>query len=59
MCMYTSQGSALNTALEVDRHIYEVNVLGTISLTHEVLPDMVRRRKGHIVVTSSLAGKGG
>ena len=55
----SSKGSALNTAIDVDRQIYEVNVLGTTSLTREVLPDMVRRKKGHIVVTSSLAGKSG
>ena len=53
----SSKGSALKTAIDVDRKIYEVNVLGTISLTRHVLPHMMKRKQGHIVVTSSLAGK--
>ena len=53
----SSKGSALKTAIDVDRQIYEVNVLGTISLTRHILPTMIKRKQGHIVVTSSLAGK--
>ena len=53
----SSKGSALKTAIDDDRQIYEVNVLGTISLTRHVLPNMIKRKQGHIVVTSSLAGK--
>ncbi len=53
----SSKGWAIKTSLEVDKQIFEVNILGTISLTRQVLPHMTRRKKGHIVVTSSLAGK--
>ena len=53
----SSKGSAVKTAIDVDRQIYEVNVLGTISLTRHVLSNMIKRKQGHIVVTSSLAGK--
>ena len=34
-----------------------LNVLGPMSITKQVLPHMLQRRQGHIVVTSSVAGK--
>ena len=37
----------------------ELNYFGTISLTKAVLPYMLKRKQGHIVVTSSVAGKTG
>ncbi|CAG5134016.1 unnamed protein product [Candidula unifasciata] len=43
--------------LDVDRELFDVNVLGPVSLTQEVLPHMIQRKQGHVVVTSSLAGK--
>jgi len=45
------------TVLEVDRRIMEVNYFGVISLTKAVLPFMLQRNSGHIVVISSLLGK--
>nr|KAI8735351.1 dehydrogenase/reductase SDR family member 7-like; partial [Biomphalaria glabrata] len=42
--------------LEVDRHIFELNVLGPVSLTQAVLPHMIERKAGQIAVMSSLAG---
>ncbi|XP_043711687.1 dehydrogenase/reductase SDR family member 7 [Telopea speciosissima] len=36
---------------------FDVNVLGTISLTRLLAPSMLRRGKGHFVVMSSAAGK--
>lgn len=47
----------MNTELSVERRIMEVNYFGTLSLTHTVLPDMVKRGSGQIVVISSLMGK--
>ena len=47
---------AINTSLEVDRKIMEVNYFGSISLSKAVLPGMVRRKKGHHVVISSASG---
>jgi len=50
---------ATETDMEVIRKVMEVNFFGTIALTRAVLPDMIERRSGHIVVTSSVMGKFG
>lgn len=42
--------------LKVDRELWELNVLGTVSLTRNVLPHMMKRRQGHIALVSSIAG---
>ena len=47
------------TSLAVDRAILDLNTVGTVSLTKAILPHMIERRKGQIVVLSSLAGKYG
>ncbi len=38
------------------RSIYETNIFGVLHCLAPVLPGMIHRRKGHIVVISSLAG---
>jgi uncharacterized protein len=40
---------------DLDR-LVAVNVLAAFRLTRAVLPDMVRRRRGHVVLVSSIAG---
>ena len=45
------------TSLEVDRALLDLNVVGTISLTKAVLPHMIERHEGQIVVVSSIGGK--
>lgn len=47
---------AIDTKIEVDREIMEINYFGTIGLTKAVLPGMVERKQGHIVVISSAVG---
>ncbi|GFO13183.1 dehydrogenase/reductase sdr family member [Plakobranchus ocellatus] len=42
--------------LKVDRELWELNILGPVSLTNCVLPHMMTRRQGHIVAVSSLLG---
>ncbi|XP_068746504.1 dehydrogenase/reductase SDR family member 7-like [Montipora capricornis] len=44
-------------SLEVDRTIMDINTIGTISLTKQVLPYMIQQQKGKIVVVSSALGK--
>lgn len=46
-------------SIDVDRAIMDVNTFGTISLTKAVLPYMIQRQKGDIVVVSSGIGKFG
>lgn len=49
----------LDTPLEIDRKIMEINFFGTIALTKSVLPFMVKQKSGHIIIMSSIAGKFG
>jgi len=45
-----------DTHLEVDRKIMEVNFFGNIALTKAVLPKMLAKNSGQIVVMSSVVG---
>ncbi|WP_017733592.1 SDR family oxidoreductase [Nafulsella turpanensis] len=44
-------------SLEVIQKVMNVNFLGGVALTKAVLPDMLNRKQGHIVVVSSILGK--
>lgn len=48
-----------DTELSVYQHLMDVDVMGQIALTQTVLPHMLERGRGHIAVTSSVAGKVG
>lgn len=48
---------AADTGLETVRRIMETDFFGAVALTKAVLPSMLDRRSGHIVVISSLMGK--
>lgn len=50
---------AVNTRMEVVRKVMEVNFFGTVALTKAVLPSMIERKQGNIIVTSSVMGKFG
>lgn len=50
---------AKETPIEIDKKIMDINFFGTVCLTKSVLPSMLERKKGHIVVMSSLTGKFG
>jgi dehydrogenase/reductase SDR family protein 7B len=50
---------ALETAISVDRELFEVNFFGAVAVTKSILPWMISRGGGHIVVISSMAGKYG
>ncbi|CAN9505721.1 unnamed protein product [Ophioblennius macclurei] len=51
------RGNILETHISVQRDVMETNYFGPIALTQALLPFMVRRRSGHIVVISSVQGK--
>jgi short-subunit dehydrogenase len=53
----SQRSQVLDTVLEVDRRIMEVNYFGAIALTKAVLPYMKKQGSGQIVVTSSVMGK--
>lgn len=38
------------------RNVIDTNVMGTVYLVHQLLPDMVRRGEGRILFTGSIAG---
>jgi len=50
---------ALDTDLQVDRDLFEVNFFGAVAVTKGILPWMISGGGGHIVVISSMAGKYG
>src|ERR1019366_9467446 len=47
---------AAEMLLDVERTMMEVNYFGSIALTKAVLPAMLARRAGHVVVISSVMG---
>jgi len=50
---------ALETDISVDRSLFEVNFFGAVAVTKGILPWMISRGGGHVVVISSMAGKYG
>uniref|UniRef100_A0A3Q4GSK1 Dehydrogenase/reductase (SDR family) member 7 n=1 Tax=Neolamprologus brichardi TaxID=32507 RepID=A0A3Q4GSK1_NEOBR len=49
----------LETSVDVCQALMELNFLGTVSLTKQVLPHMTQRGRGSIVTVSSLVGLAG
>lgn len=52
----SQRARALETPLDIDRRIMELNYFAAVALTKEVAPAMVRRKRGHIVSISSAVG---
>ncbi|XP_037666309.1 dehydrogenase/reductase SDR family member 7B isoform X2 [Choloepus didactylus] len=51
------RGAITETTADVDKRVMETNYFGPVALTKALLPPMIRRRQGHIVVISSIQGK--
>jgi NAD(P)-dependent dehydrogenase (short-subunit alcohol dehydrogenase family) len=49
-------GPLATVALDKVRQVFEVNVFGTLQVTQAVLPSMMKRRSGRVIVVSSIAG---
>jgi short-subunit dehydrogenase len=53
-----SQRSAIiETSIEVDKKLMDIDYLGTVALTKALLPHYVANKSGHYVVVTSLMGK--
>lgn len=53
----SSRALAMESPVEIDRKVMEIDYFSVIGLAKAVLPHMVRQKSGHIVVTSSVMGK--
>ena len=47
----------IETSIDVDRLLMEIDYLGTVALTKALLPHFIAQQSGHYVVVSSLMGK--
>lgn len=53
----SSRALAMESPIEIDRKVMDLDYFSVIALTKAVLPQMVKQHSGHIVVTSSVMGK--
>ncbi|HPG88627.1 MAG TPA: oxidoreductase [Hyphomicrobium sp.] len=53
---YGFEGAIEEATLDQVRHQFEVNVFGAVSVIQAALPDMRRRKSGHIVNITSMGG---
>lgn len=53
----SQRATVMESEMETYRRLMEINYFGAVGLTKQVLPHMVERKSGHIIVTSSVAGK--
>ncbi len=49
-------GPMADVPLDRVRHLFEVNVFGTLAVTQQVLPRMLAKGTGRIIIVSSIAG---
>jgi dehydrogenase/reductase SDR family member 7B len=48
--------TTLETSLEIDRKLMEINYFSGVILTKKILPEMLQHGSGHIIATSSISG---
>lgn len=49
-------GPVESISLDEMKKVFETNFFGTVRMIKEVMPDMKKRRNGHIIVMSSVMG---
>lgn len=52
----TQPGYIQNLSIDIFERLMDVNYFGTVYVTKAILPDMLKRRSGHIINISSMAG---
>lgn len=52
----SQRDKVINTKMDVDRQLMEINYFGSIALTKALLPKMVARKSGHQVIITSATG---
>lgn len=55
----SQRSEAIDTSLETERKLFEINYFSAVNLAKAVLPFMIKNKSGKIVVISSIAGKFG
>ena len=55
----TSRGLVADTTMEVYKRVMDINFFGQVALTKALLPPFMERKKGQIIVMSSVTGKFG
>lgn len=55
----SQRAMAMDSQLEIDRKIMDINFLGTITLTKAVVAHMLERGRGHVATVTSVTGKFG
>lgn len=53
----SSRALAIESPIEIDRKVMDIDYFSVVALTKAVLPHMISQKSGHIVVTSSVVGK--
>ncbi|XP_053148041.1 dehydrogenase/reductase SDR family member 7C isoform X3 [Hemicordylus capensis] len=53
----TVKGTVQNISLEIDKKIMDANYFGPITLTKALLPNMISRRTGQVVLVNNIQGK--
>ncbi|MEP4532030.1 MAG: SDR family oxidoreductase [Cyclobacteriaceae bacterium] len=52
----SQRDKVINTKMDVDRQLMEINYFGSIAMTKALLPKMVERKTGHQVIITSATG---
>ena len=49
-------GPLIDVPLDIVRHVFDVNVFGTLAVTQAAVPSMLKKGAGRVIIVSSIAG---